>query len=309
MTDREYLMTAIAEVTHPLDIIEDAIDRIADAVISWQAARTADPNVMHEPEFTRAGGEVEAFEVTNDMVMAFHDALTDGPISESDFNEIKIGLNAALVNHTHPTPAAGGEVESASCSDKPQGWTPENEIACSNFISKVIKNGLFGSLNNNQWRHVYSFATTPAAAVLDGWETGCENWPVIGGKYLITIAGIVQHETYEFDRGDDGMGGGGYFWSRDDIDDCPEFNPDDLWLRVDTLTAAPQPVGESESGLIRAAKYIEEKAESYDLEHGTTEGDTGARVYPGNGEDHYNSLMELAEELRELDAQPPEGER
>lgn len=44
----------------------------------------------------------EEVEPTNDMVMAFHDALTDGPISENDFNEIKIGLRAALTNYTHP---------------------------------------------------------------------------------------------------------------------------------------------------------------------------------------------------------------
>lgn len=71
-----------------------------------------------------------------------------------------------------------------------------------------------------------------------------EHWPHIGGKYLIKLNGVLQHEVYEFDQGDDGMGGGEYFWDRDDLDEGAPFNPEkDEWLPIDEagMPAAPQP--------------------------------------------------------------------
>ena len=66
-------------------------------------------------------------------------------------------------------------------------------------------------------------------------------WPHIGGKYLIKLNGVLQHEIYEFDQGDDGMGGGEYFWAREDLDEAVPFNPEkDEWLSIDEAgTATP----------------------------------------------------------------------
>ena len=46
--------------------------------------------------------EQEPVKVTGAMVYAFHHALTDGAIGASDFDEIKLGLEAAFANITAP---------------------------------------------------------------------------------------------------------------------------------------------------------------------------------------------------------------
>ncbi|MBS3670157.1 hypothetical protein [Vreelandella boliviensis] len=50
-------------------------------------------------------------------------------------------------------------------------------------------------------------------------------------------------------------------------------------------------------GMKKAALLIEQKADAYNDEHGTTDPSTGSREYPGDGAEYYNNLMELAEEL------------
>lgn len=50
-------------------------------------------------------------------------------------------------------------------------------------------------------------------------------------------------------------------------------------------------------GMKKAALFIEHKANSYDEEYGKTDPSTGHREYPGDGAEHYNELMELADEL------------
>lgn len=52
-------------------------------------------------------------------------------------------------------------------------------------------------------------------------------------------------------------------------------------------------------GMRKAALLIEQKADAYNAEHGTTDPETGHREYPGDGAEHYNELMELADELRQ----------
>ena len=80
-----------------------------------------------------------------------------------------------------------------------------------------------------------------------GWRNAKhgEHWPHIGAKYLIRLKGVLQHEIYEFDQGDDGFGGGEYFWDRHDLDEGAPFNPEkDEWLPIDErpeIPAAPQP--------------------------------------------------------------------
>lgn len=46
--------------------------------------------------------EQEPVKVTDGMVYAFHNALSDGAIGEADFQEIKTGLTAALVDYAAP---------------------------------------------------------------------------------------------------------------------------------------------------------------------------------------------------------------
>lgn len=72
--------------------------------------------------------------------------------------------------------------------------------------------------------------------VTSNWKTSKhgQHWPHIGGKYLIKLNGVLQHEIYEFDQGDDGMGGGGYFWDREDLDEAAPFDDaNDEWLPID----------------------------------------------------------------------------
>ena len=82
-----------------------------------------------------------------------------------------------------------------------------------------------------------------APRVPEGWRTAREgkDWPRIGEKYLIRIGPdlVMQHEVFEFDQGDDGNGGGEFFWGRDDIDECPAFDSEnDEWLPLSALLTA-----------------------------------------------------------------------
>jgi len=52
-------------------------------------------------------------------------------------------------------------------------------------------------------------------------------------------------------------------------------------------------------GMKKAALLLEQKADAYNAEHGTTDQSTGAREYPGDGAEYYNELMELSDELRQ----------
>ncbi|WP_447556387.1 hypothetical protein [Vreelandella sp. EE22] len=52
-------------------------------------------------------------------------------------------------------------------------------------------------------------------------------------------------------------------------------------------------------GMRKAARIIEHKANAYDEEYGSTDPSTGTREYPGNGDEYYNELMELADDLRQ----------
>lgn len=101
-----------------------------------------------------------------------------------------------------------------------------------------------------------------AHAVPEGWRTAKDggHWPHIGGKYLIKLNGVLQHEIYEFDQADDGCGGGEYFWDRDDLDESAPFDPEnDSWLPIDqagvTTSAVPDATAAEE--LASALREIE----------------------------------------------------
>ena len=53
-----------------------------------------------------------------------------------------------------------------------------------------------------------------------------DEWPQLGQKVLIISNGTVQEETYTFDQGESDI-----FWSRDDLDECPEVDFEkDRWM-------------------------------------------------------------------------------
>lgn len=54
-----------------------------------------------------------------------------------------------------------------------------------------------------------------------------ENWniPKLGQRVILFSNGVIQNDSYTLDQGDDG-----YFWSRDDVDECPEVKAGDAWM-------------------------------------------------------------------------------
>jgi hypothetical protein len=54
-----------------------------------------------------------------------------------------------------------------------------------------------------------------------------ENWniPKLEQRVILFSNGVVQDESYTLDRGDDG-----YFWWREDLDECPEVKEGDAWI-------------------------------------------------------------------------------
>ena len=59
-----------------------------------------------------------------------------------------------------------------------------------------------------------------------------ENWniPKFGQRVILFSNGVIQEESYTLDQGDSDFGGGGYFWNRDDLDECPEVKAGDAWM-------------------------------------------------------------------------------
>ena len=55
--------------------------------------------------------------------------------------------------------------------------------------------------------------------------------PAIGQKVILFSNGVVQEDIYMFDGGDvSDYSPPEYFWSREDLDDCPLISPDDRWM-------------------------------------------------------------------------------
>lgn len=85
---------------------------------------------------------------------------------------------------------------------------------------------------------------------------------------------------------------------------CDHYSTD--WLRVAPPPAAPQAEAPSQfaRGIDAAARFVEKRLADYDAEHGSTDSDTGAREYPGTGDEYVCELAEIAEAIRGL-APPP----
>lgn len=73
--------------------------------------------VTTQPESEIPFGDVEPIEVTDDMVYAFHNRLSDGSLTSDEFTDIKQGLCAALMNIPLPTQQAIPEPKYADFHD------------------------------------------------------------------------------------------------------------------------------------------------------------------------------------------------
>jgi hypothetical protein len=85
---------------------------------------------------------------------------------------------------------------------------------------------------------VSALGVTSDGAFFVKWEKfDDDNFPRIGEKVILKLRGVVQHETYELDQGDDGFGCGEHFWTRDGLDDCPAISDSDEWIALSDLGA------------------------------------------------------------------------
>ncbi|WP_341706490.1 hypothetical protein [Halopseudomonas sp.] len=73
-----------------------------------------------------------------------------------------------------------------------------------------------------------------------------------------------------------------------------------VYEAVEALFARPAPAAQDVAGLELAAKYVEQRAEDYDRDHGLTEPDTGYRTYPGDGAEYMEELDNIAAGIRAL---------
>lgn len=80
------------------------------------------------------------------------------------------------------------------------------------------------------------------------------------------------------------------------------------WCALNGPPSAPEP-SEAEvefaRGIDAAARFVEKRLADYDAAHGSTDSDTGAREYPGTGDEYVCELAEIAEAIRALAPPPP----
>lgn len=82
---------------------------------------------------------------------------------------------------------------------------------------------------------------------------------------------------------------------------------DQHWAAPPPAAPTPEPsdaVAEFARGIDAAARFVEKRLADYDAAHGSTDSDTGAREYPGTGDEYVCELAEIAEAIRGL-APPP----
>jgi hypothetical protein len=93
--------------------------------------------------------------------------------------------------------------------------------------------------------------------------------------------------------------------------ECTECGHDmrpEIYPAAQSLPAVPAEVSEA-PGLLKAARYLDDKRSDFDYEHSVVDWETGAREY-GTGtkgeaaEEYSNTLAELADELRALATTP-----
>lgn len=72
------------------------------------------------------------------------------------------------------------------------------------------------------------------------------------------------------------------------------------WNERAAPSAPRDAVSQFACGVDAAARLVEQRLADYDAEHGSTDSDTGAREYPGTGDEYVCELDEIAEAIRGL---------
>lgn len=113
--------------------------------------------------------------------------------------------------------------------------------------------------------------------------------PRIGQVCIVCFNGVVQNETYTYDGGDECQP----FWSREELDRCPEVEDSDLWMPLPTLMKP-----EDDSWKAPAAAWLRAKAK--EQQKVNEDYPRHAECYPSWGErvHHFNRLaFELEKDL------------
>lgn len=106
--------------------------------------------------------EAQPVEVTDEMAMAFHRALTDSDIGSDDLDDIKIGLRGALCNYNVP-PAPALLDERHPVGGDQWGWAGEYNRGWNAYRSAMLQ------LSGNS-EHVNQGYTLSSPVIPDGWK-------------------------------------------------------------------------------------------------------------------------------------------
>ena len=61
------------------------------------------------------------------------------------------------------------------------------------------------------------------------WISVDDELPAIGQKVIVFSNGVVQEEVWALDTEESDGDTYGYFWARDDSDECPDLKRTDMW--------------------------------------------------------------------------------
>lgn len=70
------------------------------------------------------------------------------------------------------------------------------------------------------------------------WKSVKDELPKIGQKVILFSNGVVQEETFMFDMADKNDLETECFWSRDDLEECPELQQSDFWQSIPTTPSS-----------------------------------------------------------------------
>lgn len=175
-------------------------------------AAPAQPVILEQPESEIPFGDVEPIEVTDDMVYAFHNQLSDSALGSDEFTDIKHGLCAALMNIPRPAQPVipdndGGDLIQRLCGraqflrDRGEVKTPELiEAAISALSAQPVSepyklNGWISVDNELPEEGVRVLVFSDGAFVLLAEFTGGEFYDVVrdGEEFFETVTRCVTH--------------------------------------------------------------------------------------------------------------------
>ncbi len=142
-----------------------------------------------QPESEIPFGDVEPIEVTDDMVYAFHNRLSDGSLTSDEFTDIKQGLCAALMNIPRPAQQAIPEPKYADFHD----WLKDQKP----YAYQVV----YGDLDASEEEVIDAKATIMDMSM--GWKAAVQfsAQPVIPeqcevSKKLLEVADKLQDSAF-----------------------------------------------------------------------------------------------------------------